>query len=63
MRILRRPKVEEKTGYSRSAIYQRMACGTFPKPVKLGPKAVGWIESEIDSFIAEQIRRRDEQAA
>jgi prophage regulatory protein len=46
-RFLRRPEVEEATGLPRSSIYERMAAGTFPKPVPIGPKAVARIESEI----------------
>jgi len=36
-----------------------MAKGTFPKQVQLGPKAVGWIEAEIDAWIAARIAARD----
>ena len=62
LRILRRKAVTEKTGLERSAIYDGMAKGTFPKQVRLSSMAVGWIEEEIDLWIAERIRRRDEQA-
>ena len=59
MRILRREAVTEKTGLERSAIYQRMALGTFPKQVKLSAKAVGWLESEVDAWIASKVAARD----
>jgi prophage regulatory protein len=49
--IKRRPEVEAKTGLSRSTIYEKMKNGTFPKPVKLGPRAVGWLETEVDAWI------------
>ena len=49
--ILRRPDVEALTGLSRSTIYKFMRDGTFPKPVKLGPRAVGWVEDHIDAWI------------
>ena len=62
-RILRRPEVTDKTGLRRSAIYQRMANGTFPKSIKLGPKAIGWAESEIDQWIDARIAERDAEAA
>lgn len=45
------PKVKERTGLSRSTIYAKIAQGTFPKPVCLGARAVGWLESEIDEWI------------
>ena len=50
-KLLRLPEVRNRTGKSRSAIYQGVNDGTFPKPVKLGgPRAVGWIEAEIEAF-------------
>jgi len=58
--IKRRPEVEAKTGLSRSTIYEKMKNGTFPKPVKLGPRAVGWLETEVDAWIKERISQRGE---
>ena len=52
-RILRRPEVEDQTGLSRSTIYSMMADGTFPKPVKLSKRAVGWRDSDIATWLAE----------
>ncbi|MET4027913.1 prophage regulatory protein [Marinobacter sp. MBR-99] len=54
-RMLRRKEVEEITGRSRSAIYEGMAAGTFPKPVKIGARAVAWPESVIRNWIAERM--------
>jgi len=51
--IIRRPAVEAKTGLSTSTIYDKMAKGEFPKPRRLGKRAVGWLESDIDAWIAE----------
>ncbi len=48
-KFLKLPEVRSRTGKSRSAIYQGVKDGTFPKPIKLGPRAVGWIESEIEA--------------
>src|SRR5215208_8312474 len=59
LRILRRPDVEERTGMSRSAIYAAIAAGRFPAPVNLGPKAVGWVEAEIDLWLEARIAARD----
>ena len=58
-RFLRRPEVEMVTGLPRSTIYDRMSEGTFPKPVKLGPKAVGWLEDEIAAWVEAKISERD----
>jgi len=52
--ILRLPTVKDRTGLSRSTIYLRISEGTFPKPISLGSRAVGWIESEINEWL-EQI--------
>jgi len=49
-RILRRPEVEARTGLSRSTLYAQMAEGTFPKPVRLGKRAVGWTDSSITQW-------------
>jgi len=54
--ILRRPQVEARTGLSRSTIYERMKQGTFPSPISLGTKAVGWIASEIDDWLDQRIK-------
>jgi prophage regulatory protein len=54
-RMLRRKEVEQITGRSRSAIYEGMAAGTFPKPVKIGARAVAWPESVIRAWIAERM--------
>lgn len=57
--ILRLPKVKERTGLSRSTIYLKASKGTFPKSISLGENArsVGWIEAEIEAWIARQIER------
>jgi prophage regulatory protein len=61
-RILRLPEVEAATGKKRSAIYDGMADGTFPRPVPLGERAVGWIESEILAWQEARIAERDKRA-
>lgn len=50
-KMLRRPAVEQLVGLGRSTIYAMIAEGTFPKPLKLGKRAVGWRESEITAWI------------
>lgn len=57
--VLRRKQVEDRTGLSRSTIYLRIQEGTFPKPVNLGGRAVGWVEEEIDTWLEACIERRD----
>ena len=53
--ILRLPAVKACTGLSRSTIYLRISEGNFPKPVSLGGRAVGWIETEIQDWLEKQI--------
>ena len=53
--ILRLPAVKARTGLSRSTIYLRIAEGDFPKSIRLGGRAVGWIESEIQTWVQQQI--------
>lgn len=55
LKILRRPAVESRTGLSRSTIYAYIQKGTFPRPIKLGPRACGWVELEVDQWIEDQI--------
>jgi prophage regulatory protein len=62
MRILRLPAVEAKTGLKHSSIYDGIKKGTFPPPVPLGPKAVGWVEPEVDDWILSRIAIRDSVA-
>jgi len=47
MKLLRRKQVEEASGLSRSSIYQMMAEGRFPKPLKVGRRAVRWSEEDL----------------
>ncbi len=49
----RRAEVEAITGLSRSTIYEMMGRGDFPRPVRLGRKAVGWPESKISEWLAQ----------
>ncbi len=58
-RLLRRPEVENLTGLSRARIYEKMAKGDFPRPVKTGARAVAWVESEIADWQRQRIAERD----
>jgi prophage regulatory protein len=59
--ILRRKQVEAETGYSRSTIYLRISQGLFPKPVSLGPRAVGWPAAEVASLNAARIAGKSDK--
>ncbi len=55
-RLLRCEEVEARTRLSRCTIYRRMRDGSFPKPLKMGVRAVRWCESEIEAWLAARPR-------
>jgi prophage regulatory protein len=55
--ILRLPEVKSRTGLSRSTIYLRVKEGSFPTPISLGDRAVGWVDSEIQDWLEQQIEK------
>jgi prophage regulatory protein len=61
--ILRLPAVKTSTGLSRSTIYLRVSQGTFPKPVSLSGRAVGWLEAEVQEWLQRQIEASRNAAA
>lgn len=52
--ILRRRQVESIVGIRRSAIYDAIRRGTFPQPIQISARAVGWRTSDIDRYLAER---------
>jgi len=64
--IWRLPAVMARTGLSRSTIYDLISRGNFPSQIKLGPRAVGWLASEVVDWIEARIdesRPRDCRSA
>ena len=59
--ILRLPVVKSRTGLSRSTIYLRIKEGTFPSPVSLGARAVGWPSTDIDALNNARIAGKSEK--
>ena len=66
LKIIRRKQVEARTGLSRSSIYAKMRPNpkrpadydpTFPKPVSVGARSVGWIEAEIITWLTTQVEK------
>jgi prophage regulatory protein len=57
--IIRLPEVMEAVGMSRPSIYRLMKLGEFPRQVKLGLSAVGWIQAEVAQWFADRIGVRD----
>ncbi len=61
--ILRGPEVDKEYGVSKTARYELIKQGVFPKPIKLGPRSVGWLRSELDAWVEARVAERDETAA
>jgi len=61
-KILKLPEVQKATGKCRSAIYREISEGTFPKQINLGPRAVGWLESEVQQWIDSRVQNRNQEA-
>ncbi|EMB0807617.1 AlpA family transcriptional regulator [Pseudomonas aeruginosa] len=59
MRIIRLKEVIDSTGLARSTIYKYITEGTFPKPVSLGDRCVGWVDGEVHDWILARIEERD----
>ena len=57
-RLLRLPEVMARVGLKRSAIYQRMTEGRFPRSRSLGAKCAVWVEAEIDEWVGTVIARQ-----
>ena len=57
--FIRLPEVIKRTGYCRTSIYEKIAEGTFPAPIKLGPRAVAWVSEEIEKWMDERVAERD----
>ena len=55
-KIIRLPQVKALVGLGTTAIYEKMKRGEFPRQIKIG-RASGWIESEIQAWISQQIRQ------
>ena len=50
-RILRRDDVLAACGFSYSTLRRKVKAGAFPQPIRLGPRMIGWIASEVQAWI------------
>ena len=57
-KILKLPDVMKETALSRSSIYAFIRTNSFPKPIRLGARAVGWLETEISEWISQKAESR-----
>ena len=56
-RLIRRNEVERITGLKRSSIYLKIKEGDFPKPIKLGMRAVAWLEADVMQWIESKVEK------
>jgi prophage regulatory protein len=62
-KLIRLPRVREITGgMSKSGIYAAMTLGEFPRPVKIGKRAVAWVEAEVLAHVRSLIDARGRPA-
>jgi prophage regulatory protein len=50
-RILRLDSVLNRTGLSRSTLYRKIDCGTFPQQVRISERCIGWRENDIEEWL------------
>ena len=62
-KIIRRGGLRDATGYSIPRIYELIGEGRFPRPIPLGARAVGWLESEIAEWQQGRIAQRETDVA
>lgn len=62
MRIIRLKEVLAKTSLGKTYIYKLIKIKKFPESIALGERTVGWLESEIDSWIQSRILQRDKKS-
>lgn len=58
LEVLRLPDVCRITGLCRSSIYQLEADQRFPRRIKVGARSVGWIDQEVQEWLAARARAR-----
>ncbi|HEV3109014.1 MAG TPA: AlpA family phage regulatory protein [Candidatus Binataceae bacterium] len=50
--ILKAPEVERRTGRSRVWLWRHARDGSFPKPVQLSSRTIGWVESQVEEWLS-----------
>lgn len=61
--LIRLTEVQRRTGYSKAWIYRLMSQGKFPTSVKIGTRAIAFVESEIDEWVNERIAESRKEVA
>ena len=60
--IYRFPEVMKITGLSRSSIYLAISKEQFPKPIKIGIRAIGWPEESLAEWQAQMQEAENENS-
>nr|WED68470.1 AlpA family transcriptional regulator [Pectobacterium colocasium] len=58
-RLIRFPEVMRKTGFGKTWLYRLISEESFPQPVKIGIRAVAFVENEIDEWIVVAMRKEN----
>ncbi|QEE28582.1 AlpA family phage regulatory protein [Terriglobus albidus] len=61
--FLRLPAVQQRVPFSKSSIYAMVAAGLFPAPRRLGARAVGWLEADVNRWVEARIAAAPEVPA
>lgn len=61
LRVLRKRATAAKVGLSVPHIYRLIGEGKFPAPIRLGDRSSGWLENELDDYLAGRIAERNAQ--
>lgn len=57
--LIRKPHVLRRVGFGNTELYRRVAAGKFPKPVRIGARAVAWNSAEVEKWISDRLAERD----
>ena len=55
--LIRLPEVQRRTGYGKAWIYRLISQKKFPSSVKIGTRAIAFVESEIDEWVDQRIAK------
>lgn len=58
--VLKLPEVVRRTALSKASIYVFIKEGRFPKPIPLGARSVGFLESEVEDWIRKRVEMRNQ---
>ena len=61
--LMKRPEVEAAVGLSCASLYRLMSCGEFPRPIKIGQRAVRWRAEDVAAYLETRPESTGEAAA